>query len=59
MGTLSSKQYVAPSTAQGTGQGGIAENMFTFDKRYSILYSKNSIDQQSRHYENHKATNLL
>lgn len=42
-GTLSSKQYVAPSTAQGTGQGGIAENMFTFDKRYSILYSKNLI----------------
>lgn len=42
-GTLSSKQYVAPSTAQGTGQGGIAENMFTFDKRYSIVYSKNPI----------------
>ena len=42
-GTISSKVYVTPSNAQGTGQGGIPQKMFVFDKRLSILYPKKKV----------------
>lgn len=42
-GTISSKIYVTPSNAQGTGQGGIPEYMFVFDKRPSIAHIKSKV----------------